>query len=186
MNRSDTFPPATGRFTLRRLRAGDLAEFQAYRHDPEVGRYQGWTPWNDDYARSFLEKMSLAYLFQPAAWFQIGIADGETDSLIGDIGICIGEGGVTADIGFTMGAESQGRGLGTEAVSAAISLIFKTTTVDEVTGTTDARNVSSIRLLDRVGMQKIRTVETEFRSAPCTEFVYSRSRKDDRPLPADG
>jgi hypothetical protein len=43
---------------LRRFRDSDLAAFQAYRHDPEVGRWQGWTPGPDALALDFLRRMA--------------------------------------------------------------------------------------------------------------------------------
>ena len=40
---ADPFPRTTARLVLRRFAARDLAAFQAYRCDPAVGRYQGWS-----------------------------------------------------------------------------------------------------------------------------------------------
>ncbi len=48
---------------LRRLRTSDLANFQAYRALPELGRYQGWSAMSDDAAPRFLEEMQHAPLF---------------------------------------------------------------------------------------------------------------------------
>ena len=42
---------------LRRLGVGDLAAFQAYRLDPELGRYQGWSPMSPAEATDFLSAM---------------------------------------------------------------------------------------------------------------------------------
>ena len=50
---------------LRRLRAEDLAAFQAYRAIPELGRYQGWTPQSDADAATFLANMAQAPMFTP-------------------------------------------------------------------------------------------------------------------------
>jgi hypothetical protein len=42
MHLPEPLPIATARTTLRRLSTDDVAAFQAYRTDPEVGRWQGW------------------------------------------------------------------------------------------------------------------------------------------------
>jgi hypothetical protein len=55
---------------LRRLGAKDLAAFHAYRQDPEVGRYQGWTATDDTQAIAFLTQMNTAALLQPGVWSQ--------------------------------------------------------------------------------------------------------------------
>ena len=43
---------------LRRLHPDDLAAFQAYRTDPAVGRWQGWTAQSDAQALAFLTEMA--------------------------------------------------------------------------------------------------------------------------------
>jgi len=73
--------------TLRRLAVADLAAFQAYRRDPELGRYQGWSPMPDAEAAVFLSEMSRAPIFFPGSWSQLGITEPPDPSLIGDIGL---------------------------------------------------------------------------------------------------
>jgi hypothetical protein len=64
----EPLPRLGHRIVLRRLCAADLSNFQAYRHDEEVGRYQGWLPQPDIEALSFLEEMSNSALFPPGDW----------------------------------------------------------------------------------------------------------------------
>lgn len=174
---SDPLPRVGSRVTLRRLSGADLSHFQAYRHDAEVGRYQHWTPQADSEALVFLEEMSRIALFRSGEWAQLGIAEMSTNLLIGDIGVCVDESGEKAELGFTLSAQSQGRGLGTEAVELAIKLVFESTAVVQIVCITDERNTRSIRLLERVGMQRIATERSEFRGAPCVEHVYAVARQ---------
>ena len=109
---------------------------------------------------------------------QLGIADRRTHALIGDVGICVDAEGEKAEIGFTMDSTAQGMGLGSEAVRAAISLIFERTPVAQIIAVTDARNLPSIRLLERVGMRRIETVAATFRGEPCIEYVYAISKEE--------
>jgi RimJ/RimL family protein N-acetyltransferase len=172
MSHPDPLPYACSHVTLRRLTLADIAAFQHYRNDPMVGQYQGWIATSDEKAREFLAEVSVISLFEHDQWFQIGIADSASNLLIGDIGICVREGAREAEIGFSMRAESQGRGLATDAVRGAISMILNWTTVDRVVGVTDERNLPSIRLLERVGMQKTVTQNAMFRGEPCVEFAF--------------
>lgn len=174
--RVDPLPHHSGRITLRRLCAGDLAAFQAYRHDPELGRYQGWSPMTDAEATAFLTAMSGAPLFAPGQWSQLAISESTGPGLIGDIGLFLAADSRHVEIGFTLSRRHQGQGLATVAVRAAIALAFEHTTAERVLGITDARNHASIRLLERVGLHRVETQATVFRGEPCREHVYQLSR----------
>lgn len=179
MSKPDPLPRTGQRITLRRLRLEDLERFQAYRHDLNVGLYQGWSPQPENAAARFLETMNSMDLFEPKQWCQIGIADHSSDQLIGDIGVCLSGSGDEAEIGFTLCEESQGASLGYEAVSLCIQLLFEQTATDRIVATTDARNAPAIRMLERIPMQRVKVVDTVFRGSPCVEYVYSFSRKFD-------
>lgn len=174
----DALPRLGNGFMLRRLTSDDLPEFQAYRHDPELGRYQGWASMSDEEATAFLREMNTTPLLNPDNWTQIGIADPNTRRLIGDIGVFLDQDGRYAEVGFTLARHAQGRGVATAAVREAINLIFSATKVDRVLGITDARNSASVRLLERVGMRRIETTNAVFRGEQCVEYVYAVLRND--------
>jgi aminoglycoside 6'-N-acetyltransferase len=170
--RSDPLPCRAGRVTLRRLRPDDLARFQAYRGDPEVGRYQGWEPMADDEALAMIAEMAAAPCPTPGDWVQIAIADSATDELIGDIGLHASESGHEAEMGITLAAHAQGRGLAEEAARGLIAGLRADTAVRRLVGITDARNAPSARLLERLGMTFEAEEETTFRGEPCVERRY--------------
>ena len=172
----DPLPRIGARVRLRRLAVADLPAFQAYRHDEPLGRYQGWLPQADVQAQAFLDEMSRASLLAPGAWVQLGIADCCDDVLIGDIGLCVSSTGDRAEIGFTLRTSWHGRGLASEAVLAAIQLVFEVTAVARIVGITDARNLAPIRLLERVGMRRASTRPAEFRGEACIEHVHELRR----------
>ena len=161
---------------LRRLRPADLDSFQAYRAIPELGRYQGWSPRSAADALQFLSEMNQARLFTPGEWVQLGIADPETDSLVGDIGLYLSEDASTGEVGFTLQPSTQGRGIAGHAVKEALQLLFTVTTVTRVLGVTDARNIPSIRLLERLGFECVETRRVIYRAEGCSEKVYSLSK----------
>ncbi|MEO5763956.1 MAG: GNAT family N-acetyltransferase [Casimicrobiaceae bacterium] len=181
-----TLPRFAGNVTLRRLSGADLPAFQAYRNDPEVGRYQGWSPLTDEGAAAFLAEMSTAPLWRPGAWTQIGIAASRDQRLGGDIGLFLSSDARQAEIGFTVCRADPGSGMASAAVREAIGLVFSHTAVDEILGITDARNAASIRLLQRVGMRKVIARNTTFRAEACVELVYRVTRAEAQRTPAWG
>jgi RimJ/RimL family protein N-acetyltransferase len=115
-------------------------------------------------------------LFQPGKWCQIGIADSGSLALLGDIGLFVASDGRHVEIGFTLRRQSQGHGIATTAVREAINLVFEHTEAERVLGITDARNMPSIRLLERVGMRKAESRSAMFRGESCLEHIYAMSR----------
>ena len=106
----DLLPRNAGRVILRRLEPADLPDFQAYRQDEDLGRFQGWVPTPDSEA---LKERVL----------EVGI-------------------------------DREPRTWERPSDHAPVW----------------------VRLLERVGMQRIETRDTEFRGEPCVEHVYAASR----------
>jgi [ribosomal protein S5]-alanine N-acetyltransferase len=175
---SDPLPRHGAGIVLRRLSVADLAAFQAYRTDAELGCYQGWSAMSDGDARAFLDEMSKAPLFRPGQWAQIAIAEPQTSVLLGDIGLYLAPDARSAEIGFTLARHAQGRGLGTAAAREALQLIFLSTAVERIKGITDARNHASMALLQRVGMHPVEERSVEFRGEHCVEVVYTLHRHE--------
>ena len=174
------------RVSLRRLGVNDLTDFQAYRTDPEVARYQSWAEHDDAEARRFLEAVSIDPLLQPGEWCQIGIALAETGRLIGDIGICLDADGKAAEIGITLSRAHQQSGLAKEAIDLASGWIFQSTEAARVYGIADKRNAAAERLMQRLGMAFEEEYETEFEGAPCVEVRYAVMRTEDSPAGNEG
>jgi RimJ/RimL family protein N-acetyltransferase len=169
----DPLPWSAPRVTLRRLRPGDLLAFQAYRHDAEVGRYQGWEPAPDEEALAFLTEMSQEPFGRPGEWLQIAIADGADDRLLGDIGLYMMAAGQEAEFGITLARTAQGRGLAEEVARALIDGLREHTPVRRLIAITDVRNVASARLLRRIGMTLEAEGSAEFRGEPCREWHFA-------------
>ncbi len=176
MQEASLLPRMAGHAILRRLNTEDLAAFQAYRQDPHVGQYQGWSPMAQSEALAFISEMAAVRLFEPGVWAQLAIARAEDGSLVGDLGLLVAENRERAEIGFTVSPAAQGKGYGSAAVAEAIRLLFEQTAVRQVVGITDARNIPSVRLLERVGMSRVESRETVFKGEPCTEWVYAKQR----------
>jgi aminoglycoside 6'-N-acetyltransferase len=169
----DPFPLETPRLRVRRLRAGDLAAFQAVRHDPEVGRWQGWTPIDDAAAAAFLAAMAEGPWHRPGDWCQFALADRATDALLGDIGVFFPlAADAPLEIGFSLAAAAQGRGLAHEALGALLAALLPAGIARGAEAVTDTRNTACVRLLEALGFARIATLTSTFRDAPCEEYRY--------------
>jgi len=122
--------------------------------------------------------MRDAPLFQPGEWTQIGIASAQDGHLVGDIGVLLADDGQHAEIGFTLSRTCQRRGVATRAVNGTIALTLELTAARRILAITDARNLPSIRLLERVGMRKCELRNAVWRGEACEELVFALSRVD--------
>ncbi len=169
---SDPLPWSSARLTLRRFRPDDLRRFQAYRHDPEVARYQGWDPVSDEQAREFLAEMSEAPFGRLGEWLQIAIADVD-DVLIGDIGLFTAASGAEAELGITLAREAHGKGLAEEAGRTLIDGLRAHTEARRLVAITDTRNLPSARLLRRLGMALEAEMPAQFQGEPRMEWHFA-------------
>lgn len=162
---------------LRRLSPGDLDLFQAYRQDPDVARYQGWTQMTDAEATSFLTHVNNAPLLTPGDWLQIAIAD-VVGTLLGDIGLCLDTDLSVCEIGVTLARHAQGQGVASTAMKAAIAMVFDLSSAQSIQGIADHRNDASIRLLKRIGMTRTGQIETEEDGEVLRENVFTITRAE--------
>jgi aminoglycoside 6'-N-acetyltransferase len=132
----------------------DVPVFAAYRSDPEVARYQSWTPPVTPQEAAALVKEFTADDPSVPGWFQYAIAMRAADTeLIGDIGVHLHENMMQAEIGFTIAAQYQGHGYATEAVQAMLHHLLTVRRLRRISAECDARNTASARLLQRVGFR---------------------------------
>ncbi|WP_372662006.1 GNAT family N-acetyltransferase [Amycolatopsis kentuckyensis] len=144
-------PVSSGRVVVRRFTAADAAAFTAYRSDPEVARYQGWdAPVPDAEARQLVAEFAAAEEGVPG-WFQYAVEVGGV--LVGDVGLCLADNRMQADLGFTIARAHQRRGYATEAVRCVLDRVFAAG-VRRVSAECDARNTASAGLLERLGFSR--------------------------------
>lgn len=145
------FPLVGPRVQIRPLRDTDLEAFHAYRSDPDVGRYQGWSAPSLQEAARFLRDMAGVTAPLREQWVQLAIALREGDRLIGDIGLYLDDQGATAQIGYTCAPAYQRQGLCSESVSLVVASLQRYTCCEELLATIDSRNLAGERLLLRLG-----------------------------------
>ncbi|MBO9129275.1 GNAT family protein [Bacillus sp. 165] len=145
----------TNRLQLRQFHIEDIHSFFAYRSNPEVAKYQSWENYRYEQAVSFVEDMSKSSPNISGSWFQIAVALKESNVLIGDCAIhTLHSEPRIVEIGYTFATEYQGKGYAFEAVNEILYYIFSILNKHKVMAYTDVRNISSINLLEKLGMRR--------------------------------
>jgi RimJ/RimL family protein N-acetyltransferase len=155
-------PINTPRLRLRRFASTDADVLRAYRNDPVVARFQGWSSLTQQEAAIFAGEMAMVPCGAPGVGIQIAVALWETDALIGDCYLKVStDAPWQAEIGFTVARQHQGNGYAAEAVSAVLGMCFGDLGLHRVMAVTDVRNGRSVRLLTKLGFRR----EAHFRES---------------------
>jgi RimJ/RimL family protein N-acetyltransferase len=145
------------RVVLRRFRLEDVADFVAYRSDPDVARYQSWdAPYPSEEGERFVRQLMLQHPDAVGEWFQFAVALRATSGqLIGDCAaVPLADDPRQCEIGFTIAPRYQGHGFATEAVRLLVDYLFDARGKHRVTARCDPRNAASVALLERLGMRR--------------------------------
>lgn len=146
----------TKRLILRNFDLTDLDAFLAYRNDPEVGKYQGWTiPYPREKGEEFIRDVMDIHAPKQGSWMQIAVALKETNELIGDIGCILrNEDACQAIIGYRIASPHWHKGYAFEAVQGWLDFLFEDLGIHRVIADCDTENVASYKLLEKLGFRR--------------------------------
>jgi RimJ/RimL family protein N-acetyltransferase len=174
----------TKRLLLRPFQDSDLELFLAYRNDPEVARYQGWSvPYPRQAALDFIAEMKTAQI-QPGNWLQLALelqANGET---IGDVAIHqMKSDPRQAYLGYSLARAYWGQGYASEAIRAVLDLLFAELNLHRVVAECDVENEASWRLLERLGFRREAHLHENifFKGAYGSEYHYAMLGREWKP-----
>lgn len=142
------------RITLDPLRDDDLEPLYAMQSDPEVCRYLLYEPRTREQVRTVLERDGgRTRLAEVDDYLQPAIRD-ETGALIGTMYLVLKSvDDRTAEIGWILRPEAQGRGYATEAARLLLDFSFDQLGLHRVYAELDPRNTASVALCERLGMR---------------------------------
>ena len=147
----------TGRLILRRFTDADLAPFLAYLNDPLVARYQSWESYTAEAAQAAIDAQRNLEPGVAGKWFTFAIELKETGALVGHVALSVREESrpaEQAEIGFTLARAFHGKGLACEAARRVLDYAFDELELHRVIAVTDCENMSSVALLERLGMRR--------------------------------
>ena len=150
------YPIETARLTLRYFAPGDFDDLYAYQSRSDVARYLRWDARDRAQARQALERQCReTALNAEGDWLTFAVVWREAGRVVGEVGLrLLSREHRQAEIGFVFNPGYHGRGLATEAAEAMLMLGFDTLGWHRITGSCDARNRGSARLMERIGMRR--------------------------------
>jgi RimJ/RimL family protein N-acetyltransferase len=150
-----TFHRESEQLILRQFRKTDTESFLAYRNDPEVARYQGWSvPYPRESAVEFIQKMSVAVPIQ-GKWMQVALELKSSGDMIGDVAFFIKHTDERqALIGYSLARPYWGNGYASEAVACLVGYLFDELNLHRVIAECDVENLPSWKLLEKLGFRR--------------------------------
>ena len=142
----------TDRLILRGMRVSDAEDMYAYAKRPSVTEYLTWDPHGSvEETREYLTYIGQRY--RTGDFYDWSVVDKESGHMVGTCGFtsfsCPND---SAEIGYVLNPDNQGRGLATEAVRRVLTFGFEELGLHRIEARFIEGNTASLRLMGRVGM----------------------------------
>ncbi|MFL2077153.1 GNAT family N-acetyltransferase [Marinilactibacillus psychrotolerans] len=168
----------TQRLSIRPFEESDFKDLYSIYQNKEICRYLLHEPWEDhDALEHFQKKLENNQLTEKNSLSLAVLYEGK---VVGDINTFYTDMKDTVEIGYTFHPESTGKGLATEAVRELIEWLFYEKDIHRIQANIDARNTSSAKLCERVGLRKEAHFLQDFwnKDEWTDSLVYGMLRKD--------
>jgi ribosomal-protein-alanine N-acetyltransferase len=141
----------TQRLRLRPFRASDVADALAYRDDREFALYLPHIPQPFTFqdAEAFV-KVNMSEPWDRSPTFAVVL----DRTLIGTVNLEVDAESRSARLGYAIGRAWWGQGLATEAAHAVVAWGSQAFSLVRIAASTDARNLRSQRVLEKLGMRR--------------------------------
>ena len=140
----------TERLTLRPFSLADVDDVLAYADDPEWSRYTPFVPlpYLRRHAELFVASQALVDWDENPSFAIVhaGRVAGATSLRVVAAGL--------ARLGYGVARRLWGEGLASEAAAAVVDYGFETLSLAKVFATTEAGNVASVRVMEKLGMTR--------------------------------
>ena len=144
----------TARLLLRPLEVSDFEAVHVYARDPATSRFQPWGPNSEDETREFLAKAQSSNQEPNAKGVELAIVLRDLDRVIGSCGLHGRRLELREfEIGWTLSPEFWRRGIGSEAVRAAVGCAFRDLKAHRLYAVIDPENTPSIGLAEKLGFR---------------------------------
>lgn len=176
------FPLVTERLRLRPFTRGDVDAVLAYRGREDVARYLFDPPLSrDECAMAIQQRATQTGLLEEGDRIVLAVETAEVGKLVGEVSLIWRS--VEArqgELGWIFHPDHHGQGFATEASNAMLDLGFGPADLHRIFARCDARNQSSWRLMERLGMRREAHFREHalFKGAWDEEFYYAILRDE--------
>jgi RimJ/RimL family protein N-acetyltransferase len=171
------WPLQTDRLLLRPFARGDLDALYAIHSNEEVARYLYNEPRTLEEVRELLDlKIAGAEVRREGHTLNAAVVLRQTGGLVGDVSLhWASETHSQGEIGFLIHPAWHGNGFATEAARPVLAFAFEKLRLHRVIGRTEARNLGSARVLEKLGMRReAHLVENEWvKNEWQSELIYA-------------
>lgn len=167
----------TDRLVIRPMNVTDIPALKKWMPDGSIYTYWGKGPGKAEKQPELLfEKKERS-----TKSFHLGIAEKETDEVIGDVWVYLIENDRMAQIAIRLSNEKHGRGYGTEALSAMTGFCFENTELKRLWTQVDVRNTASVRMLEKCGYTREGLIrQGKMVNTWCDHYIYGILASDIR------
>lgn len=141
---------------LREFTSADIDAMHAYASREDVTRYLTWGPNDRQESEAQLSTFLEAAEAEPRLIYELALSSRSDRRQIGALCLYLdhGEGSPprSAELGFVLHPDSWGKGLMTEAAAMLLSCGLSDLGLNRIWATCDARNLASVRVLQKIGM----------------------------------
>lgn len=161
------------RLIIRPLKDTDIEDLREWTPDKSLYKYWGKNPGKTDLKPELLiEKKE-----KPSKSFHLYIEYKKESKVIGDIYIYLIEKDKKAKIAIRLNKKFHNMGIGTEAVTAMTNWCFKSTELEVIWTDVNIENISSIKLLEKCGFNRIKQIENgKMVSTICDLYIYELNK----------
>ncbi len=141
----------TQRLVLRRIVPEDASSVYAWMSDPEVCKYERWTPHTSiEYSYGYIREV---FHYECASTYQWGIDRG--GGLIGSVSVVgVDEQDQKAVLGYCIARKHWSNGYATEAVGAVLHFMFTEVGINRIEASHSINNPASGRVLEKSGFHE--------------------------------
>ena len=159
----------TERLILRKMTVSDVTDLKEWMPDESIYAYWGKGPGKTDKNPELL----FAKEEKPSKSFHLGIAEKDSDKVIGDIWAYLIENDRMAQVAVRLSKSVHGKGYGTESLSAMTRFCFENTELQRLWTKVDVRNTASCRILEKCGYTREGLIrQGKMVNTWCDYYVY--------------
>ncbi len=159
----------TERLMIRPLTIYDVPALKEWMPDKSIYTYWGKAPGKAEKDPELL----FHRVEKPVKSFHLGIAEKNSNKVIGDIWVYRIENDRMAQIAIRLSKNVHGRGYGTESLSAMTRFCFEHTELQRLWTEVDVRNTASSKMLEKCGYTKEgRIRQGKMVNTWCDYYIY--------------